>query len=260
MKHLYLLLFTFISISAAAQYRLHLGYTASFPQQEMAKNIKTLHSMNMGGSYQVPGVFDRLHAGIDLSWGMYANTRKEQTFTFSNGTSTKTFVNYSSNVVQAAATARMFLFKNAIVNPYVSGKTGYAGFYSNIFIEDPDDPGGCRALDQKNLIKDGTFMAGYGGGLQIDMSLFALKCFKRTHFIDISVERMSGSNINYINTKKLIDASNPQLGNDGKPLNVSFINATTQQIHEHQVAEVYRTPLRMLEFKVTAMFALCNIK
>jgi hypothetical protein len=259
MKHLYFLLFTCISISAAAQYRIHFGYSATFPQQEMAKNIKTLHSMNMGGSYQVPGVFDRLHAGLDLSWGMYANSRKEQTFTFSNGTSTKTFVNYSSNVLQVAATARMFFFKDAVVNPYVSGKTGYASFYSNIFIEDPDDPGGCKALDQKNLIKDGTFMAGYGGGLQIDMSLFAPNCFKRTHYIDISVGKTSGSNINYINTKKLIDASNPPVGTDGKPLTVKFINATTQQIHEHQVAEVYRTPLRMLEFKVRAVFALCNL-
>ena len=62
--------------------------------------------------------------------------------------------------------------------------------------------------------------------------------------------------MDYINTKKLVDANNPPTGTDGKPLNVRFINATTQQIHEHQVAEVYTTPLRMLEFKVSAVFCL----
>ena len=46
------------------------------------------------------------------------------------------------------------------------------------------------------------------------------------------------------------------LGTNGKPLNVKFINATTQQIHEHQVAEVYNSPLRMLEFKMNAVFCI----
>ena len=34
-----------------------------------------------------------------------------------------------------------------------------------------------------------------------------------------------------------------------KPLNVQFINASTQAIHEHTVAQVYISPLRMLEFR-----------
>lgn len=78
------------------------------------------------------------------------------------------------------------------------------------------------------------------------------------NFIDISVSRNSGSNINYINTKKLYDAGDPATNPDNgtKPLNVKFINATTQEIHEHQVAEVYNTPIRFLEFKITGVFKL----
>ena len=36
---------------------------------------------------------------------------------------------------------------------------------------------------------------------------------------------------------------------DEKPLNVQFINDSTQSIHEHTVAQVYTSPLRMLEFR-----------
>jgi hypothetical protein len=140
--------------------------------------------------------------------------------------------------------------------PYISGKAGYTSFFSNIFIEDPHDIDGCQPLDKKNLIKDGTFSTGYGGGIQLDWSLFSKSTEKGRRYIDIGVNKISGRNIDYINTKKLIDPANPPVGTNGKPLNVKFINATTQQIHEHQVAEVYNSPLRLLEFKINAVFCL----
>ncbi|MEO7982680.1 MAG: hypothetical protein ABI688_01235, partial [Bacteroidota bacterium] len=232
------------------------GYAFSTPRQQMADNIKPLHSIATGLLYKLPGKLSRLQAGIDLAWGTYANTRKEQTFNFGNGVSTRTWVNYSSNVIQANLAGRVMLLEDKKIIPYVSGKAGYTSFYSNIYIEDPADAGGCKALDQRNLIKDGTISAGYGGGLQLDLSLFTKNKEKGTRYIDIGVNKISGSNIEYINTKKLIDASNPPVNSSGKALNVEFINATTQQIHEHQVAEVYTTPLRMLEFKISTVFVL----
>ncbi len=112
-------------------------------------------------------------------------------------------------------------------------------------------------MDRKNIIKDGTFMGAYGGGLQMDWALFDKKAPKNKVWIDINVQNIRGGRLNYINTKKLIDTSNPPTpGPDGKALNVMFINASTNEIHEHQVAEVYTTPLRMLEFKLSAVFAL----
>lgn len=222
----------------------------------MASNIKPLHSLSTGLMYQLPGALKRIQAGIDVGWGSYANTRKEQTFNFGNGTSTVTWVNYSSNVLQASLTSRVMILQDKKIMPYVSAEAGYTSFYSNIFIEDPHDPDGCKALDQRNLIKDGTVTTGYGGGIQLDFSLFSDNTRKGRSYIDLSVNKISGNNINYINTKKLIDANNPPTTTDGKPLSVKFINATTQQIHEHQVAEVYNTPLRLLEFKVSTIFLL----
>ena len=74
--------------------------------------------------------------------------------------------------------------------------------------------------------------------------------------MDLSVNNIQGGNLNYINTKRLVDANNPPVNSDGKPLNITFINASTQQLHEHQVAEVYTSPLRMMEIKISATFLL----
>jgi hypothetical protein len=54
--------------------------------------------------------------------------------------------------------------------------------------------------------------------------------------------------VSYINTKHLVDAQTTT-DPDGKPLEVKFINVSTQQIHEHTVAQVYTSPLRLVEFR-----------
>jgi hypothetical protein len=256
MKYIYSLLLIFPGVSAFSQFNINVGYSLSAPQQQLRDNIKPLHSLSSGIMYQLPGPFSRVQAGIDFSLGTYANTRKKQTFNFGNGTSTKTWVDYSSNVVQASLAARFFILQNKKLMPYINGKAGYTSFFSDIKIEDPDDPGGCKPLQHRTLIKDGTISAGYGGGLQLDWSLFSKKVKRNSQYLDISINQISGNNVEYINTKKLIDAANPPTGTNGKPLNVQFINTTTQQIHEHEVAEVYNTPLRMLECKISMVFLL----
>lgn len=256
MKIISTLLISFCCFSLYGQSYMNIGYSLSTPQQAMNEKINPLHSLTAGIQFQLPKV-KRLQLGAEASWGTYASTTKEQTFTFTNGSSTRTNVNYSSNVLQGALTARVLLLKNKAVTPYITGKAGYASFYSTIFIEDPHDWDGCRALDQKTLIKDGSITAGYGGGLQIDWAVFSPKADKRRGYIDLRVQNIRGGNINYINTKKLYDAASaPTTGGDGKAVSVKFINATTNEIHEHQVAEVYNTPLRMLEYKISWVFML----
>jgi hypothetical protein len=256
MKLIATLLISLCFSSLFGQSYMNIGYSLSAPQQQMNEKINPLHSLAAGIQFQIPKV-KRLQLGAEASWGTYASTTKEQTFTFSNGSTTRTNVNYSSNVLQGALTARVLLLKNKGVTPYITGKAGYASFYSTIFIEDPHDVDGCRPLDQKTLLKDGTITGGYGGGLQIDWSVFSPKADKRRGFIDFRVQNIRGNNIEYINTKKLYDAgSAPTTDPDGKAVSVPFINATTNEIHEHQVAEVYNTPLRMLEFKVSWVFVL----
>ena len=256
MKLIYTFLFLTISIFSSAQFYLSSGYSLGLPQQTMKQNIKPLHSLALSGFYQLPGALDRVMIGADFGWGMYSSARKRQTFTFPNGDITQTNVMYNSLAVQGGLQARVNLLKNKIITPFVNGKAGYASFYSNVFIENTNDPDGCAPLDQRNIIKDGTIYSGYGGGLQIDWAIFSKKSRRNNGWIDLSVNNIRGGTLDYINTKKLIDANNPPTNSEGKPLNVTFINASTQQLHEHQVAEVYTSPLRMLEIKISATFLL----
>jgi hypothetical protein len=133
------------------------------------------------------------------------------------------------------------------ISPYINAKGGLYVFYSNIFVDDPRDANGCHAIEQKTILNDRTLYWSAGGGLLINA--FSKEKKRSKVMIDASANTIHGGPVSYINTKRLIDA---QTMNDpgGKPLNVQFINASTQSIHEHTVAQVYTTPLRMLEFRL----------
>jgi hypothetical protein len=259
MKYIYSSLLLLASFVCSSQPHMSLGYSYGMPTQEMNENINGLHSFTMGYLHQLKGKMSWLMIGPEFSWGSYANERKMQTFNFPNGGgSTETWVYYSSNALQGSMTARVLLAKkDKNVIPYLNGKLGYAHFYSSIYIEDPHDEEGCKPLDQENLIGDGTWMGGYGAGIQLNLAIFSENKKLRGSWIDLGVNVIRGGCLEYINTKKLIDASAaPDPNSDGKAVKVKFINATTQEIHEHQVAEVFKTPLSALEFKASFIFSL----
>lgn len=89
---------------------------------------------------------------------------------------------------------------------------------------------------------------GAGAGLQINPSLFSKRKKDGPVKIDISVNTIYGGKLDYINTKHLKDEQDvPQTG--GKPLLVKFLNVSTQDIHQHKVAQVYTSALRIFEVR-----------
>jgi hypothetical protein len=245
-----LLLCLFLLSANSQQWKITSSYSLGVPQQEMSKNIQPAHSLQAGVLYQLPGRLKQLSVGVELGIGSYASKRIEQTFQFDNNTAAIVPVNYSSNVFNANLRARVNLLndKNLIV-PYINAKGGLYNFFSNIYVEDPQDADGCHALEQKNIINDKTMYWSAGGGLQIDPAIFSKHKRRSRLLIDISANTIHGGTIDYINTKDLLDAQSVT-DPEGKPLNVQFVNASTQAIHEHTVAQVYTSPLRMLEFRV----------
>jgi hypothetical protein len=250
MKFISTLLFGLLFFSAnSQQWKLTSSYCLGLPRQDMSKNIQPASGMQVGVLYQLPGALKRLSAGIELGIGTYANKTIDQTFQFDNNTSTILPVNYSSNVFNANIQTRLNLLsdKNFII-PYISAKGGLYNFFSSIYIGDPEDDGGCHALEQKNLINDVTMYWSAGGGLQIKPAIFSKNKHSSRLMIDISANTIRGGTISYINTKHLMDAQDISAPGE-KALNVQFINASTQAIHEHTVAQVYTSSLRMLEFR-----------
>jgi hypothetical protein len=205
--------------------------------------------LHVGGLYQLPRQLKNLSVGLELGAGIYAHKKIDQTFNFDANTSTVVPVNYNSNVFNANLQARyQLLDEKYMIVPYINAKAGLYTFYSNITIEDPNDPDGCQPLDKKNLINDNTMYWGAGAGFQINPSIFSKRKKDGPVKIDISINTIRGGKLDYINTKHLKDEHDmPSTG--GKPLIVKFINVSTQDIHEHKVAEVYTSALRILEIR-----------
>ncbi len=89
----------------------------------------------------------------------------------------------------------------------LAAKAGLYNFYSNITIEDPDDPDGCQAaLIGKNLINDKTIVLGRRRRFSDKSCLLFSKRKKDGPMkIDISINTIRGGKLDYINTKHLKD-------------------------------------------------------
>ena len=257
MKPVYTFFMALISTtSAMAQWEMGGSYSLSLPQQEMASNIQPLHSLNATVLYKLPGQFKRVAIGTELGIGLYAYVSKDQDLRFPDGSGINTRFIYTSNVSQVNLFSRVYLHEEAKFNPYINGKAGYANFFSNVTVEDPDDISSCAPLDRKNIIRDHTFYYAWGGGFQIDLALFSKKQKPGKVFIDLAINQVSGGDLDYINTKHIqdhihVDPNNPapQEPGKGEPLNIRFVNISTQVVHEHQVAEIHRSAMRMLDLK-----------
>ena len=250
MKFIFTLLFGFLFFSAnAQQWKFNTGYSLGLPRAEMGQNIQPVHSLQSGVLYQFPGKLKSLSVGLEFGIGIYAHERIDQTFQFDANTTSVVPVDYSSNAFNANLQARVNLLsdKNFII-PYINAKGGLYSFYSSIFVGDPEDADGCHALEQENLISDKTMYWSAGGGLQINTGVFSKTKRHSQVMIDLSANTIRGGTLSYINTKHLMDAQTMN-DPDGKPLDVQFLNVNTQSIHEHTVAQVYTSSLRMLEFR-----------
>lgn len=245
----------FVSVVSSQEWKIITAYSLGAPQQQMEKNIQPAHSVQGGVLYQFKHV-KQLSVGFELGIGSYASKRIEQTFQFDNNVAAVVPVNYNSNTFNANMQARFNLLPDKfLVVPYINAKGGLYNFFSTIYIDDPNDAGGCHALEQKTIMNDKTLYWSAGGGLQIDPAIFAKNKRRGNVLIDISANTIHGGTMDYINTRHLVDAQTLN-DPDGKALQVKFINASTQQIHEHTVAQVFTSPLRLLEFRAGVVIKL----
>lgn len=191
-----------------------------------------------------------MDAGFEFTAGSYASFTRTQVFGI-NGVETPTQVSYNSNINTTSAVFRYNYLQKDFVSAFGSFKAGYAGFTSRILVEDPNDPDGCKPLDNNKLISDHTWLIGVRTGANIDMSLFFKRMNNRTFFFQPYAGFIQGGNVDYINVNNTTEDDHSTHGTtsaDGStPLDLRFVNLQTGLEHSHEVARVYTSPMQFFE-------------
>ena len=242
----------FSSFYANSQLEMGLGYGLGIPLKDMARHIQPAHQGILTLNYRLPiKNYPQFLVGIETGIGNYAEKTINQTFQFTDGTSTMTDVRYSSNIGFVNAVLRYDIPVKGNAVPYLHLIGGYNKFYTDVFVEDPDDPSGCEPLENENAFNDHTFTWGYGAGVQIKLNEKKRKPGAASYKLDLAVTNVYGGKLEYLNVKHLKEHNhNDPLSPDSKPFVSRFVNVSTQAIHEHQVAEIFESNLRLLQIRV----------
>lgn len=246
--------FFFVTIIASAQkMQVGAGYNLFLPQGGMKNTFGSGNGLGFDFMVRLKKI-PFMVVGADMQYSVYAATTQKQQYVFTDGSTTITDVNLTSSMASAGLKLRFESQATKKVKPYGQVQAGGLGMFSNLYIEDPADPYGCKALESKTLVQDVNWYVGFGGGIKFDI---ASKKNPGRHFIDVSSNYLMGGHMEYANMGKVHDhetASAPTTDKGAQPLTVKFINVSSNQIHEHQVAEVYNNPINLLQFQVKYVF------
>ncbi|CAN5643183.1 hypothetical protein BH10BAC3_BH10BAC3_37530 [soil metagenome] len=245
--------FLIFGISQAQKLEGGIGYNLFLPLQGMKDGFKSANGLGIDLLFH-PKKTSFIGFGLDLQGSNYASTLQTEEYFFRDGTSTITDVSFTSYMVSGGLMVVLKLPHKKVVNPYIDVKGGGMSMFSHIYIADPNDNSGCKPLDSKIPVSDFNWYAGAGGGIQIDVGKQAKK---GKHFIDVSVNYLSGGWFTYANMDRMQTHNiNDPVTVDPKPepLNVKFINISTLEIHEHRVANLYNNKLTVLQVQVKYSF------
>lgn len=249
MKHIFTLLLISFVIAAHAQVQMGFHYVFSDPQGTLGQNIQPVHNFDMSGTFRLKAN-PQFYLGGELAFGSYAHTTQQQTLISpEDGSATQTDVDFSSNVHNYHAILGYDLTRGTMVIPYVTMKTGLSRFNTNISIADPNDDDSCHPLEQESVFNDVAFSAGAGVGLKLDASSIFRKPCKGSWWFDFSVNYLWGTSLDYINVKYL-SPDEPGPNNFTRGVDAEFVHINSHHTHEHQIAQVYTSGIRLLDYKI----------
>ena len=248
-KIVHVLLFAAITISSNAQFETNFSYSMAIPLRDMGENINLTHSAVADIRYHFKKSTNWLWVGTEYGMGVYAVKNQKQLYQFSNGATTEAKVNFTSNVFNAHAIVGADLMPGKPITPYFVAKAGVSNFFTTVYVADPNDPDGCKPLENRNVFKDLTWSAATGAGVKIAMNKIFKKSKSDHWWLDFSTNYLFGGTVSYLNVKhlqKVDDNTTP----DPKGFNLSFLNIQTNEVHEHQVAEIFSSAVSQLDLKL----------
>ncbi len=197
--------------------------------------------------------------------GSYSNLTLNQTYEFSDGSQTKTDVTYSSNFHKFMLGTR-FSSRYALdgMEFYFTPQIGLGTMRSRIYIADPMDEDDCKALENTIVQRDNGFLYGLEAGFDVRLNkLIPVSKIEDGHRIFISANYLSSfKSFDYINIRYMEDKVHGVNGHEnhnlmdeeGRDINAQFVNVTSNNLHEHKIAELYTTPLKYIGIQFGYVF------
>jgi len=263
MKKIYFLLF-FVPMFASAQSKFQFGTYFSTYSPFKAEMPKM--STNYGWGYQFaykPSTFVPVSIEFSNTLGMYYSRTMQETYQFDSTSSTTTDVTYTSGMKTNLLGAKVHLGHDyRKVRGYVKPQIGWATMKSKIAIAPPNDTDDCQPMDRTTTQKFRGFVYGGEAGVELDMSLFCKNVLtENKHFLYVGGSYLRGFNdFEYINNKYMVSHNHgplPEGGaqmsttdEDGRDVTATFINVTTNEVHDHKIAELYKTGLEYWGLKI----------
>jgi hypothetical protein len=262
-----LLLFLILPFLAVSQ--IHKGEISPFipitiPVKSQMPFMSSAIGIGLKGGYkpwnQLPFLFE-----LKASINSYSNRTLSQTFLFGDGSSTQTNVTYSSGFNQTSLGLKIQIGSDLrLISGFVTPQIGTLRMRSKIVVADPMDEDGCAPLDRKTTHKYRGFFVGAEAGIDLDFALIWKSVPEGKNKFTFSVMHLYGLGLfNYVNVKYMKDHEH-HLMEEGEVMAVtdegrtditaSFINVSTQNIHQHKIAELYNTGLRMWQFSLGMTF------
>lgn len=264
MKQLYIL-FAFVPFLSFAQQHWQLGtyFTCDIPNHAIMPKMSTNPGMGLQFAYKplprIPVMFE-----LKGSLGTYSNKTLQQTYIFDSTSSTTTNVHYTSAMNRVSLGAKIHLVNEYhAIRPYITPQIGMAYMRSRIVIDEPNNQDDCKALERKTTQHYSGYTYGAEAGVEVSLDkLFKNVSTENKHRLYASVTFMNSFNkFEYVNIKYMQDhdhmimpaggsSGGSGASDDGRDVNSTFINVSTNTIHEHKIAELYRTNLQFWGFSV----------
>ncbi len=226
-----------------------IGYEFSSPLGAMQNGMSPLHSLNLFGEIPIKKTIPNFTIGANINVGYYA--LKGYTLDYSdNGNRVNSEITFRSSIIQFGLNSSYYFINDKKTIPFVTIRSGYAIVRSDFIFGHPLTHDACRNLGN-DLISDGTFYWGIGGGLRFPLKTRDSRFPK---YLDFGLNIVNGTRIEYVNVSKLQNQNAPMTTStnpDVKPVNANFINATTGVSHQHQIAEIFSNKYSLLQLRLS---------
>ena len=236
-----LLLLNLTCLASFSQFSVYYDFTR--PLGEQGSHISTAHGINFGYEHRLKK--SPFLVGGELGFNFYGLKTIEQELPFHNGYVTKTDVHYATSFTTYAVNLKLQPETKKLVKPYGLIRTGVLNYHSNMTVDDPEDPLGCKALEKKVLVRDYTWMASAGGGTSLDWKVFNPKS-SSTFQLDFGILYTIGGTADYLKMSKTSDGADPK----GQLYYVQFEHIPTGEVHEHAIGRVYNSVTNMLTIRL----------